>query len=87
MLLFMIPADADDIRKEFEILHRELKLYNPELLDKSILLAITKSDLLDNELMAEMKQELPDVPAVFISSVAETGLMKMKDLIWEYLNK
>lgn len=87
ILLFMIPADADDIRKEFEILHRELKLYNPELLDKSILLAITKSDLLDEELMAEMQQELPDVPAVFISSVAETGLMKIKDLIWEYLNK
>lgn len=87
ILLFMIPADARDIKEEFNILLRELQLYNPELLDKSQLLAITKSDLLDAELQREMKQELPDVPAVFISSVAQTGLMKLKDLIWEQLNK
>ena len=85
ILLFMIPADSKDIRTEYNILFRELKLYNPELLDKSILLAITKSDLLDAELQGEIKDELPDVPAVFISSVAQTGLMKLKDMIWEQL--
>ena len=87
ILLFMVPADAKDIKTEFNILLRELKLYNPELLDKSILLAITKSDLLDAELQREIEEELPDVPAVFISSVAQTGLMKLKDMIWEQLTK
>jgi len=87
LLLFMVPADSKDIKTEYNILLRELKLYNPELLDKSILLAITKSDLLDDELQREMKEELPDVPAVFISSVAQTGLMKLKDLIWTHLNQ
>ncbi len=87
ILLFMIPADSKDIRTEYNILFRELKLYNPELLDKSILLAITKSDLLDAELQREIKHELPDVPAVFISSVAQSGLMKLKDMIWEQLTK
>ncbi len=86
LLLFMIPADSKDIRKEYHILHNELKLYNPELLDKSILLAITKSDMLDQELMDEIKNELPDVSSVFISSVAQTGIMKLKDLIWKHLN-
>lgn len=87
LLLFMVPADSKDIKTEYDILLRELKLYNPELLDKSILLAITKSDMLDDELQREMKEELPDVPAVFISSVAQTGLMKLKDLIWTHLNQ
>ncbi len=88
ILLFMVPADAKDIQGEFNILLRELKLYNPELLDKDILLAITKSDLLDEELQREMKQELPPgVPSVFISSVAGTGLMKLKDMIWRHLNE
>lgn len=86
LLLFMVPADADNLKAEYEILLRELQLYNPELLDKTILLAITKSDLLDEELKEELKEELPDVPSVFISSVAQTGLMELKDLIWKHLN-
>src|SRR5690606_34346112 len=69
MLLFMIPADSNDIKKEFKILLNELKQYNPELLDKPRLLAITKSDLLDSELEKLMKKELPKIPAVFISSI------------------
>lgn len=87
LLLFMVPADSKDIHKEYDILLRELKLYNPELLDKSILLAITKSDMLDEELIQEIKQDLPDVPWVFISSVAQTGLMELKDLIWKHLTQ
>ncbi len=86
ILLFMVPADSKDIITEYEVLLKELKQYNPELLDKAIILAITKSDLLDEELFDEIKQELPDVPHVFISSVANTGLMKLKDLIWAKLN-
>lgn len=86
LLLFMVPADAKDINKEYEILLKELKLYNPQLLDKSRLLAITKSDLLDDELMEEVKQELPDTPTVFISSVTGIGLMELKDMIWRELN-
>lgn len=87
LLLFMVPADSNDIRNEYEILLRELKLYNPELLDKKFLLAITKSDLLDEELTREIQKELPDVPSVFISSIAQKGLMKLKDLIWTHLNE
>ena len=87
ILLFMVPADSKDIIKEYEVLLKELKQYNPELLDKAIILAITKSDLLDEELFEEIKKEVPDVPHVFISSVANTGLMKLKDLIWAELNK
>jgi len=86
LLLFMVPADSKDIANEYDILLNELKLYNPELLDKHILLAITKSDLLDEELKSEIKNELPDIPYVFISSVADQGLMQLKDLIWKYLN-
>lgn len=87
LLLFMIPADSNDIRKEYGILLNELKLYNPELLLKDRLLAITKSDMLDDELIAEMKKELPkELPSVFISSVAQTGILELKDLIWKHLN-
>ena len=87
VLLFMIPADSQDIRKEYEVLLGELRQYNPELLDKQRLLAITKSDLLDEELIAEIKQELPlNVPATFISSVAQTGLTTLKDQIWKAIN-
>jgi len=86
LLLFMIPADSNDINREFKILKNELKEYNPDLLDKKIILAITKSDLLDEELKTEIRKDLPDVPRVFISAVAETGLQKLKDLIWEELN-
>ncbi|MDL2289906.1 GTPase ObgE [Paludibacteraceae bacterium OttesenSCG-928-F17] len=86
ILLFMVPADSDDIRREYGILLNELKKYNPELVDKQRVLAITKSDMLDEELMEEIKKELPDdIKAVFISSVTGSGIMKLKDLIWEEL--
>ncbi|MBM3403786.1 MAG: GTPase ObgE [Bacteroidetes bacterium] len=87
ILLFMIPVDSKDIHKEYEILLNELRLYNPDLLDKSRVLAVTKNDLADDELMDEMKKDLPDIPRVFISSKAEKGLGKLKDLIWRELNK
>lgn len=86
VLLFIIPADTGDIRKEYQILLNELKQYNPELLDKQRVLAVSKSDLLDGELMDEIKKELPKVPAVFISSVTRLGLVDLKDLLWKALN-
>ena len=87
-LLFMVPADSDDIAKEYEILLGELQKYNPELLDKDRILAISKSDMLDEELIAEIKEELPkDLPSLFISSVAQQGLIELKDLIWKKLNE
>ena len=85
ILLFMVPADSDDINKEYEILLRELQQYNPELLDKQRVLAITKCDMLDEELMAEIRPTLPDVPAVFISSVANFGLEELKNVLWREL--
>lgn len=85
-LLFMVPADSVDIAKEYHILMGELKAYNPELLDKSRILAITKSDMLDDELKKEIIPDLPEVPWVFISSVAQQGLTELKDLIWKTLN-
>jgi GTP-binding protein len=85
ILLFMVPADADDIAKEYEILVNELKQYNPELLDKKRILAISKSDLLDEELKMEIEKDLPDVEYMFISSVAQTGLLAIKDMIWKAL--
>lgn len=88
LLLFMIPADSKDIKKEYKILLNELKQFNPELLDKGRLLAITKSDLLDKELIKLIKKELPkSIKTIFISSVAQTGIQELKDLIWEELNK
>jgi len=88
LLLFMVPADADDIKKEYEILLNELVKYNPELSDKHKVLAITKSDLLDEELKEALSEDLPEgIPYVFISSVAQTGLMELKDLLWKELNK
>ncbi len=88
LLLFMIPGDTDDIRKEYEILHNELVKYNPDLLDKRRVLAITKSDMLDDELIEGLSQELPEgIPYVFISSVAQKGLMELKDLLWTELNR
>lgn len=86
VLLFMVPADSKNIREEYSILLNELKQYNPELLDKSRLLAITKSDLLDKELTDEIKKELPDIPSVFISSITRKGLAELKDMIWKELN-
>ncbi|MFA8434540.1 MAG: GTPase ObgE [Marinifilaceae bacterium] len=87
VLLFMVAADSDDIHKEYKILLNELKQFNPELLDKRRLLAITKSDMLDEELMEEIEQDLPDIPHVFISSVAQKGLMELKDMVWRALNE
>lgn len=86
MLLFVIPTDTKNIKAEYEILLGELRKYNPELLDKSRLLAISKSDLLDEELIEEMKAELPDLEYVFISSVTELGIQQLKDKIWQMLN-
>jgi len=87
ILLFMIPADSSGIAKEYDILLNELRKYNPELVDKHRILAITKCDMLDDELIAEMKKELPaDVKCVFISSVSGLGIMELKDAIWEAIN-
>lgn len=86
ILLFLVPADSDDIKNEYDVLLNELKQYNPELLDKERILAISKSDMLDDELMEEIEKGLPDLTYVFISSVANIGLMKLKDLIWKALN-
>lgn len=87
LLLFMIPADSNDIKKEYEILLNELLQYNPELLGKRKVLAITKSDMLDNELTEALSEELPNIPSVFISSITQLGITKLKDLLWEELNK
>jgi GTPase len=88
VLLFMIPADSKDIGKDYEILLNELKKYNPELLDKKRLLAITKTDLLDEELQTALQKELPkNLPAVFISAVMNKGVGELKDLIWKSLQK
>ncbi|MBL4652093.1 MAG: GTPase ObgE [Flavobacteriales bacterium] len=86
-LLFMVPADADDIKKEYEILLGELEKFNPELLDKQRILAISKMDMLDEELIAEITPTLPDIPHIFISSMANQGITELKDLIWKQLNK
>jgi GTP-binding protein len=88
VLLFLVPADADNIKNEFEVLLNELQEYNPELLDKERLLAISKSDLLDDELKEALKAELPEnVPYVFMSSHTGVGLVELKDMIWKSLNK
>ncbi len=87
LLLFLVPADAKDIRKEYEILLGELKKYNPQLLDKKRILAISKSDLLDEELREELAKEVPtDVPSVFISAATNHGIATLKDLIWKHLH-
>ena len=86
MLLFMVPADSGNIREDYEILVNELKMYNPELLDKKRILAITKSDLLDVELKGEIRKDLPDVSRVFISSITGEGITTLKDMIWKQLN-
>jgi GTP-binding protein len=88
LLLFMVPADADDITKEYEILLNELRTFNPEMLDKQRILAITKCDMLDQELMDEIEPTLPEsIPHVFISSVTGLGIQELKDLLWTELNK
>jgi GTP-binding protein len=86
VLLFMVAADSNDIHEEYKVLLNEIKEFNPELLDKKRLLAITKSDLLDEELIEEIKLDLPDIPTVFISSAAHEGLLELKDMIWKGIN-
>lgn len=86
VLLFMVPADSKDIHEEYKILLKELELYNPELLLKPRLLAITKADLLDEELIAEIKLDLPKIPHIFISSVAQQGILALKDMLWKEIN-
>ena len=84
VLLFMVPADADDIRREYEILLNELTRFNPELVDKHRVLAISKSDMLDDELIAEIEKDLPeDIPHVFISAVSGFGITELKDALWD----
>ncbi|MCD7962526.1 MAG: GTPase ObgE [Rikenellaceae bacterium] len=88
ILLFMIPADSKDIYTEYEVLLNELKQYNPELLDKERLLAITKCDMLDEELAEEIKNsKLPDIPYVMISSVTGAGIDRLKDMVWDALHR
>lgn len=87
-LLFLIPADSDNIQKEYDILLNELKKHNPELLDKDRLLAISKSDMLDEELKTALADEIPkDLPHIFISSLDQTGLIELKDQLWNMLNE
>jgi GTP-binding protein len=86
ILLFMVPADSKDIKAEYEILINELKMYNPELLDKKRVLAISKSDMLDEELINEIRNDLPDVSRVFISAITGQGLNTLKDMLWKVLN-
>jgi GTP-binding protein len=88
ILLFMIPADAPDLKAQYNILIGELEKYNPELLDKRRILAISKSDMLDEELMLEMEREVPEnIPHTFISSVSQFHLEKLKDLIWQAIHQ
>jgi len=87
-LLFMVPIDTDDIDKEYRILLNELKQYNPELLDKSRLLAITKSDIFDDEMIADLKPEIPtDIDTIFISAITNKGISELKDKLWDKMNE
>lgn len=87
LLLFMVPGDTDDIKREYEILLNELKQFNPEMLDKHRVLAVTKSDLLDDELISMLHETLPsDLPVIFISSITGYGLNELKDTLWRELN-
>ena len=88
VLLFMVPADSDDIKREYEILLGELREYNPELLDKERLMAITKCDMVDEEIIDHLRTTLPEgIPTYFISSVAMQGITELKDALWAVLNK
>lgn len=88
ILLFLIPADVDSIEDEYNVLLKELKKFNPELLDKDRLLAVSKSDMLDDELINEIEKELPgDLPHLFISSLTQQGLTELKDKLWRTINK
>ena len=85
ILLFLIPSDSKNIRQEYGILLNELEQYNPELLDKKRLLAISKSDFIDAELQKELEADLPELPYVFISSVTGKGIAQLKEMIWNEL--
>lgn len=87
VLLFMIPIDSDDVKKEYEVLLNELKMFNPELLDKQRVLAVTKCDMADDQMMDELKEDLPDLPYVMISSHTQMGIKELKDLLWKTLNQ
>ena len=88
VLLFLIPADSADHKKEFEILRNELEEYNAELLDKKFIIAVSKTDMLDDELKEAIKKELPvGIPHIFISSIANQGLVELKDILWKALNE
>lgn len=87
ILLFMVPADSDNIHREYTILLKELEKHNPELLDKQRILAISKTDMLDDELKDEIREDLPEVPWQFISSVSGEGITSLKDRIWKALNE
>jgi len=88
VLLFLIPADSNDHKKEFDTLYSELEKYNPEILQKDFVIAVSKSDMLDDELKEEIKAQLPEnVPHVFISSITQQGLQQLKDLLWQTMNK
>lgn len=86
MLLFMVPSDSDSIHEQYNILLNELKMFNPELLDKKRVLAITKSDLIDDELQEDIEKDLPGIPCIFISAQTGKGLVQLKDLLWNQLN-
>ena len=86
LLLFLIPADSDDIRKEYEVLLNELKKYNPEMMHKDRIIAVSKSDMLDDELKAELRAELKGLDFRFISAVSQEGITELKDEIWSVLN-
>lgn len=86
MLVFLVPADSKNIKDEYEVLLNELKMYSPELLDKKRILAISKSDLLDEELKEEIRKDLPDISRVFFSSITGEGITTLKDMIWKTLN-
>jgi GTP-binding protein len=87
ILLFLIPADSADVKKEYKILLNELERYNPEMLDKKRILAISKTDMLDGAQTKTIQRKLPkDIPHIFFSSVAQSGLTELKDLLWKILN-
>ena len=88
ILLFLLPADSKDHRKEFEILRNELEEFNPELLHKQFIIAISKSDMLDEELAKEIEKDLPEnIPHIFISSATNKNIAELKDLLWKTLNE
>jgi GTPase len=86
VLLFMVPADSKDIHEEYDILLNELAQYNPELLDKQRILAISKADLFDEEMKVDVRKDLPNIPCMFLSSITGEGLVELKDMLWKELN-